>query len=313
MIHDQIALERTPTVEQARAFCAVAVSSTYREAAERLGLSDHIPVIRRVGRFTQAMARGRLVTAHYTGQVELTAAGHDAYPLARRLVQASDALVRSGRESVRIRFSAYPAIVQRLAREVPALLEQLPIELYDVSDATRRDRGRGLVQRTADGEIDLVVAPAHPDVSGLEDLEEEVLYRWRLRAILPKRHPLRVRDHVAPRELTASGLNVVGAPRGHHSRELLEAAYASDRLPLAISFVSTNQVLLIEIARNSNGLAAVLPDDAEGKPDADLGPELTLSDGSPLSGLYSLYYRRAGTTRDEIIADVAGAIRASFR
>jgi DNA-binding transcriptional LysR family regulator len=308
-----------PTIDQARAFCAVAETRSYKGAAAKLPHSA-LSVMRLTERFAVAVGRGDLFASAGRGEVALTAAGRELLPATRRFVTAADALLRKRAE---IRFSAYPSIVQQVMAERSDLLDaEVPLILVDVSEESRGDGGKGLVSAVGSGRLDLAVAPSRllaKDDLRTAGLRELPLYRWQLRIVLPDGHPLRTRPKVAPADLT--GLQISAAPRGHRSRELLERAFDDAGVRLEVALESDSQEMLDSVARNSNRHAAVIPDDAFGAPDKGMGPYLTAGGRRGTGGEYSLYLRgvESGTegdataNRELAVARVATEIQAALR
>lgn len=277
-----------PTIEQAKAFCEVAETRSYAEAARRLGHS-RAGLIRLVDRFAKSVGRTELFGPSRRGQVQLTAAGGELLDPARRFVAAAEGLVGGPQQ---IRFSAYPIIVQQVMAEAPDLLEaEVPLLLDDVSEERRGDGGEGLVRAVVNGRLDLVAAPSRllaDDELESRKLEELHLYDWKLRVVLPRGYSGRSKKRISPAELAE--LEISAAPPGHRSRHLLEFAFESAGVPLWVDLESSSQHTLRSIA-NSRRHAAVIPDDAFGSPDEDLGPCLTDGRGQPVGDSYSLYLR----------------------
>jgi DNA-binding transcriptional LysR family regulator len=132
----------------------------------------------------------------------------------------------------------------------------------------------------------------------LPGLDEKPLYGWALRLVLPRLpagHPLRrKRKFVQPTEL--ADFRLVAAPEGHRSRARLEEAFATDGIPLDVAIESTDPFALRQIAEGSSGLVAAIPDDAFGRPDGEIGPQLTTSGGVRIGGAYAVYWRTASET-----------------
>jgi DNA-binding transcriptional LysR family regulator len=293
-----------PTVEQARAFCSCASSGSYRGGAEVLGYQAHVAVIRLVQRFTQALGRGRLLAADPRGYVRLTPAGWEVLPVARRFVDAAEAL-REGHAGVR--FSAYPSIAGQVVAACSDLLERNPpLILHQVSESSRGDGGRGLVRDVQGYALDIAIAPA--GLGGI-GVEEAPLYRWTLRVLLPEGNPLVSRTSVTPGEL--KDFEVAAAPIGHQSRQLLDSLCAREGQRIPIALESASQEVLRELVRASPFHAAVLPDDAFGARNPNLGPALTGVDGQPWGGVYSVYHRAIADPDDRhevCVADIAETI-----
>jgi len=292
-----------PTIEQAKAFCAVAETHSYAEAARRLGHS-RVGLIRLVERFADSVGRSGLFGPSRRGRVELTAAGSELLDPAWQFVAAAEALIGSPRQ---IRFSAYPIIVQQVMAKAPELLEaDVPLLLDDVSEERRGDGGEGLVRAVVNGRLDLVAAPSgllSDEERELRKLEEFHLYDWKLRVILPRGYSSRSKKRISPGELVEfADLEISAAPHGHRSRRLLEFAFDSAGVPLRVDLESSSQHTLRSIA-NSRRHASILPDDAFGTPDENLGPCLTDGSGRPVGDSYSLYLRtpetKASTEADQ--------------
>lgn len=288
-----------PTVDQARAFCAVAAASSYKEAAERMQLGEYVSLIRLVGRFTRALEQGPLVEHEAKGRIRLTPAGRRALSVAQRFVEAADDLKKLEPE---IRFSAYPTIAGRLAARCPQLLEQqVPLVLKNISEANRQDGGWKLVHDVASGRLDMAIAPAHLRE---ERVIERVLYSWRLRVIFPRRRAgdatrrLREQDEVTPADIAA--YRIAAAPLGHKSRELLEDAFAMANVDLRVALESPNQELLRAVARGGRQHVAVIPDDAFDSVDVKKAPVLHVEGwDEPLGGEYALYTRKDLTEKED--------------
>jgi DNA-binding transcriptional LysR family regulator len=309
-----------PTLEQARAFCAVAETSSYRQAAETLGHSEYVTVVRLVRRFTKALNHGKLVEPESKGRVRLTAIGSRVLPVAKGFIELADELLELRPE---IRFSAYPTIAGRMARECPQLLEQeVPLVLKNISEANRQDGGWRLVHDVASGRLDMAIAPA-----GLQEerVTERPLYSWRLRVIFPHEaaseaaRKFRRRKSVTPADIARFRIAV--APVGHKSRSLLRAAFEEADVDLKISLESPNQELLRAVAEGGSQHVAVIPDDAFPEQDVEDAPYLHVRGSKRrFGGEYALYMRKEEppqggelvSEQDEAIAAAADRLVAAF-
>lgn len=289
-----------PTVDQARAFCAVAEASSYKQAADNLGLDEHVTLVRLVSRFTKALGHGRLLDAESGGRVRLTPIGSSVLASAKRFIESADELRELRPE---IRFSAYPTIAGRMARDCPQLLEQeVPLVLKNISEANRRDGGWRMVHDVASGRLDMAIAPA-----GLQEEErvmERLLYSWRLRVILPrdpeaeKARKLRGKKSVTPADIAP--LRIAVAPIGHKSRELLIAAFDRAGVGLKVSLESPNQELLRAVAEGGSQHVAVIPDDAFPEQEVREAPYLHVKGSKQhFGGEYALYMRRESQLQEE--------------
>lgn len=298
-----------PTLDQARAFCAVAEALSYREAAKNLGKGDHVKLVRLISRFTKTLGYGRLIEPEAKGRIRLTARGRSVLPAAKAFVEAALELTELRPE---IRFSAYPTIAARMAQECPQLLEQkVPLVLKNVSEANRQDGGWKLVHDIVAGRLDMAIAPA-----GLEEdsLTERPLYSWRLRVIFPggaedeETKKLRQRTYVTPAQIARFRIAV--APAGHKSRELLREAFDIANVTLKIALESPNQDLLRAVALGGTQHAAVIPDDAFFEvPNVKTAPYLLVKGSKKrFGGDYALYMRKNEGLRGELASNHEAAI-----
>lgn len=298
-----------PTVEQARAFCAVADASSYKDAAENLDLDEHVTLIRLISRFTKTLGLGRLIEPESKGRVRLTATGRRVLPAAKGFIESAGELIELRPE---IRFSAYPTIAGRMAKRCPQLLEQdVPLVLKNISEANRQDGGWRLVHDVAGGRLDMAIAPAHLEE---ERLTERLLYSWRLRMIFPgdgadeRALEMRERKSLTPADI--EGFRIAAAPSGHKSRELLREAFAIANVDLKVALESPNQELLRAVALGGTKYVAVIPDDAFDEPDVATAPYLQV-DGLDrhFGGEYALYVRkREDSGEDPTISELDAAI-----
>lgn len=312
-----------PTVEQAKAFCAVANASSYAEAAERLNLKGHVTLVRLVSRFTRTLGLGRLIEQEAKGRVRLTATGRRVLPAAQGFIESARELTELRPE---IRFSAYPTIAGRLAKRCPALLEHdVPLVLKNISEANRQDGGWRLVHDVAAGRLDMAIAPAHLRE---EHLVERFLYAWRLRVVFPEdgegrdmAHPprdpmqvspkmqrLRQKKWVTPADI--ADFRIAVAPDGHRSRELLREAFAMADVDLKVALESPNQELLRAVALGGTQYVAVIPDDAFDLEDVRNAPYLHVKhEKKPFGGEYALYMRkREGAGEEPLVSEHDAAI-----
>jgi DNA-binding transcriptional LysR family regulator len=314
----------TYTVDQARAFCAVAEAASYKEAAKQLGLREHVTLVRLVSRFSKALGFGRLLESEAGGKVRLTSAGTRVLPAARGFVNSADELAVIRPE---IRFSAYPTITARMAQLCPGLLEQeVPLVLKNISEANRQDGGWTLVHDVAAGRLDMAIAPAKlPE----ESLIERRVYSWRLRVILPRtgtggidgKHnvaALRERQWVTPQDIV--GFRIAVAPLGHKSRSLLHDAFAMANLDLNVALESPNQELLRAVADGGKQFVAVIPGDAFPRKLLRHAPYLHVKGVERhFGGSYALYMRETDLPTDETsafshqIADAADSLIKAFK
>jgi DNA-binding transcriptional LysR family regulator len=301
-----------PTLEQARAFVELERTRSFQAAAAALGHASPTSVYRLVLRFGEALGVGLLTTSSVNKHVELTDVGRQVLARARALLDSYEALRPRGTST--IRFSCYPVFAGRAAGVVIPFSEarqEIEVVFYEISDSLRADRGRILVERAASRQIDLAIAPSGSDRAGLV---ATYLYSWSLRVILHEADALRRRRRVSVDDLASRRLIV--APLGHLSRRLYDVAAARAATPPRLAMEFVDQQALASIARAGSTYAAVLPDDAFGRPDATLGPALVDTDGKEIGGSYYIYYSemhdelaRAGDERSQAIVDLAEALQ----
>ena len=263
---------------------------------------------RLVRRFEEALcAPGGFITTTPDGLVTLTDAGEEVLPFAREFVSAANALApRAIAGRAQIVLSTYPAIAIRIAGKLAALLEEERLVLHQVGDATRKERGTGLVQQVAAGRVDIAVAPSRVNALGAFDVQEDLAFEWSLRVVLPRGHTLQHDASISLRSLIGQDLALLCSPSGHGSRDMFEEACQRLGLSAPVVMESSDQPLLRSLAGESRRLAAIIPEDMAGVSDA-FGPVLT--DGRrPLGGTYSVYQRVPRTARDRIVAAMTAEV-----
>jgi DNA-binding transcriptional LysR family regulator len=275
--------DRRVTIDQARALSSVAKSLSYRGSAVELGAASPTSVYHLIERLGRALHRFPLVSSSTRGRVELTSIGQEVLPRIEAFIAAHDALQV---ERAEIRFCAYPSIAGRAIPAVVDFLERhsdLDVIFHEISDQSRHDRGRGIVERTLRGEIDISVVPAGYGQSGLKEVP---LYSWRLRALLSPHDERSRRDTIQIDDL--ADLRILVAPEGHYSRHLFDLASANALSKPEIAMQVADHGLMRNLASAARGYVAIIPDDAFGL-ESFVGPSLVDSDGGELGGSYSLY------------------------
>jgi DNA-binding transcriptional LysR family regulator len=291
------------TIEQVRAFVAVAETHSYSEAQDRLNLRGPEAVRHLVARLETALGLGqaeRLFRADYKGNLRLTHRGQLLLSRAEKFLLAAEEL---GVYEPYVRIGAYPSIALRLAEHLPA---HLPEHAFDnLSDATRSDGGATLLRRLEAGHLDLVIAPSGWKSAGLA---ERRLYQWLLRAVFTGSD-----QRGAPRTMSLSDLRnrpVLLSPIGHGSRQVLDRACVEDGIELNIAMELAEQHVMraLALANSERAWTAVMPDDTFGEPHAELGPALVTGQGHRLASSYSLYHRGSKSDLNEDVRAMAEAI-----
>lgn len=309
------------TLEQVEAFCAVAEATSYRQAAHDLPSgkpfdSSHLWLIRRIDRLEKYLGK-KLVEGTPRGDVTLTSIGHQLLPAARAMRDAAHAMKHA---NPALRLSAYPAIAARLLMHEDArqLFEGDPaLTLYDVTERHRGDRGQSILNRTALGEIDLAIAPSGSPRTDLAiELAETPLYDWTMQIVLPRDADDVLHERKRIRVGEIADMNIVCAPEGHRSRELLEQAFEDAGQKLKPYAEHSNQDVLQRLAQQVASVVAILPNDAFGAP-TRLGPDLASRKQTRYGDSYSLYHRRPFNSRDltdreQLISEFANRIIDAF-
>jgi LysR family transcriptional regulator, hydrogen peroxide-inducible genes activator len=148
--------------------------------------------------------------------VSLTAAGEEVAARARRILEASDAVVtlaRSQRDPLggRLRLALLPTIGPYLLPQVAPLirrkLPRLQLQLYEYQTAP-------MLEKVHAGELDLGLLALPVELDGLESRE---LYREAFLVALPERHPLTT--HNALRAADLKGETLLLLEEGHCLRD----------------------------------------------------------------------------------------------
>jgi DNA-binding transcriptional LysR family regulator len=279
------------TFEQAKALVTLHDTRSFEETAATLNARSATSVFHLIERMSAVIGRGPLAGPSTRKGVSLTTVGDEILPLARALVTAYEAF---GQEHYEIRVSGYPALASLATKTVSRFDRErldLDVVFWDISDQSRADRGESLVERAAAGEIDLVLAPAGYSLPQLEALK---LYAWKLRVVLPDEEPRRKLNSISLHQL--NDLRFLVAPLGHTSRRLFDEAARRLNIHPRVAMELVDQPVMAAIARDSTRYAAIIPDDAFGAPDKNLGPAFRDADGRVVGGRYAVYYSRRNVT-----------------
>lgn len=288
-----MASDTHPTVLQAQAFISVAELGSYSAAARHLE-TDVAGTHRLVKRFQDALGIGQLVGAK-GGTASLTPTGRDVLPTARAFVANAERLQNA---TGAIRFAAYPSIVGQALERCGRYFDTAgAVELVDVTDRRRDNAGSGLVSDLHAGMVDVVIAPARQTAPGIT---ESYLYTWTLRVVLPPGES----DGQPVSPDVIAGRRLACAPPGRTSRRMIEEAFAAAGVGLAVEIATTDQALLRRLPSLQPAFVALLPDDALGRPDPEIGPALTVH-GTPVQGQYSVYTRTPITDADQTARELA--------
>ncbi|MGQ3178865.1 MAG: LysR family transcriptional regulator [Variovorax sp.] len=239
------------TLRQIRAFLAVAEAGAFARAAERMHLSPSA-LSTLVKELEEQI--GLRLFYRSTRVVQLTEAGAEFLPLARKALEDLEAAVAGSRAlaevkrgrvtvaaSIVIAATLLPWVIQSFQQRHPGI----QCILKDGFEETIRDQVRR-------GEVDLGVGTL---VEGEPGLTEVTLYQDHLVALVPDGHPLAERGAVTWRELAKHPL--ISLSDQSPSRALADAAFDSVGLRPVPAHVATFSSTLISMVAAGMGVAAL--------------------------------------------------------
>lgn len=145
----------SPTIAQLRAFVAIAQTLHFGEAAALVGVSQ--PTLSQALSSLEANLDLQLIERN-PRQVLITPAGEQLLPLARRAVEAVDAVAEAAIPaqwlSGRLRIGLFPTIAPYL---LPALLRTLRKEAPDLQPEVHEDQTARLIESLRHGDLDVAV------------------------------------------------------------------------------------------------------------------------------------------------------------
>jgi DNA-binding transcriptional LysR family regulator len=275
------------TFDQVDAFCAVCDAQSFPAAAKLPG-RERTSLHHYVDRLERIVGERLLVRSD---PVALTPTGNVILPRARRVLEACQALLDT--RSPTVRFTAYPSHIRQVATSIGQFASENPeieVEYHNISDDLRFGEGAHLIARLGLGEFDLTIAPKGLKSDGIE---ETPLYEWSIRVVLPTLEAfegLRAADEVRLNDLR--GLRALVAPPGHMSRRIFDRENENHRPPIEVAFDTAQTEVLVDVARASRDLVAIVPEDAFGRNEPNIGPRFVRKRGGrALGGAYSLYGR----------------------
>jgi DNA-binding transcriptional LysR family regulator len=193
----------------------------------------------------------------------LTPAGRDLLAAAEHVLDAVDDFRDAVRDlrsaTATIDVACYPShalLVTATSDELQRATQPVNVALRAMSDDLRRGGTRALLKLLFEGSADVIIANKDGHLNAVaEDLAITDLYDWHLVAVVHPAHPLYGAEEV---ELTDLGAErVLISPRGHVSRELVEARWRQFR-PY---FESESVDALFTLAYGGWGVA-VVPNDS---------------------------------------------------
>lgn len=221
--------------------------------------------------------------------------------------------VRGGERVVVIRFAAYPAQLKRFAAqavgEFESKNENVRIELQDLEGRRRRGGGVRSTTQIRDREVDMVIAACgfgEEVPAGLSSLD---LYGWRLIAATNDSTAMRAKQTSSGEHLLdvaqLAGRNLLVAPKGHQSRDLLDL-FANQDPPWQIAGESEDPEVLVRIATFSDKVAVVPSDSA---PEVDSSwPTIVAKGHGALGGKYRVLWREENSTDPQRLRSLSSAL-----
>ncbi|MBB3641672.1 LysR family transcriptional regulator [Variovorax atrisoli] len=239
------------TLRQIKAFLAVADTGAFARAAERMHVSPS--ALSTLVKELEAQI-GLKLFHRSTRVVQLTEAGAEFRPLARKALDDLEAAVAGSRAlaqvkrgrvtvaaSIVVAATLLPWVMQSFRQRHPGI----QCILKDGFEETIRDQVRR-------GEVDLGVGTL---IEGEPGLSEVTLYRDHLVALMPDGHPLTQRGSVSWRELAQHPL--VCLPERSPSRALADDAFEAAGLKPVPAYEATFSSTLISMVAAGMGVAAL--------------------------------------------------------
>lgn len=195
--------------------------------------------------------------------VRLTAAGHDVYKEATRILQAVNRIAERGRDADRsiqgvVSIACYPVHVERLLGRVIGTFRrkfpQVRIDLSQMRDDRRRTWGERLFDEVRKGDVDLAMGPPHA-TGGLRGMR---VYDARIVAMVPDDDPYRFAKSMPIHAFEKRPVLI--APNEFFSRERVSTEARVAGFELDVAAQSSSPTALLVLGRNGVG-TPVLPDD----------------------------------------------------
>lgn len=288
------------TLDQARAFTAVAEELHFGRAAERLHITQP-PLSRQIQKLEKSLGV-TLLLRHPRG-VSLSAAGEAFLLECRQLISQADQapqrarLIASGQVGiVRLGYTAASAyrVLGALLGHIKEAFPGVTVELHEMVSARQLEALRN-------GSIDLGLArpPFH-----LEDVESKLLLTEALIVAVPSGHPLAIRgEAISAAELRGENIIMHSYEQARYFRDLVVGLI--DIRPEKISHTASQVLTLIALSAAGHGLS-VVPESASQL--AVPGIEFVPLQESP-ADLVQLHAMWLSTSTNPALDSVAGLLR----
>ena len=253
-------------IENLRGFLTVAETLNFREAAEKLYLSQ--PALsRQIAELEKEL--GAELLKRTTRSVSLTPAGRECLPFATAIIGRWDAMHRSARLTAAgpapsLKLGIYGG---RTTHYLAAPMERFKAECPQVQLAITTDTADSLRVSLQSGGLDLVCMMS-PALFGLPNLDRLVLSEEFPSAMLPLSHPLAGKRRIAPAELAGEKLIMHSRKKSVYMYRELERIFTNAGVIPNIVATEDNDAMLVMRVLAGEALG-ILPTDWR-----IVGPEL---------------------------------------
>ena len=233
------------------AFIAVAETSSFRQSAAQLGISQ--PAVSARIQHLEAVL-GVSLFHRTTRRVVITDAGERLRSRVERMVIETRALLREFKEEShlqrgRVVVGASPSVA---AGFLPKIIGEFGRRWPDVEVVLLDDFFGQVLDRVARGDVDLAVTPF---VTGEAQLECEPLLQDRFRLAVPVDHPLARSESVRIRDIAAEKL--LSMPPESAAWAIFRRAFATAGLDYEPAFQTRDSVTIVSLIKHGLGIGFV--------------------------------------------------------
>lgn len=233
------------------AFLSVAETSSFRQSAQMLGISQ--PSVSARIQHLEAVLGVRLFD-RTTRRVVITDAGERLRGRVERMVLETRALVREFREEQNLQrgsvvVGASPSVA---AGFLPAVIGEFQRRWPDVEVVLLDDFFGQVLDRVSRGEVDFAVTPY---ISNEETLDYEPLLDDVFRLAVPDSHPLAAQDSASLADI--AGENLMSMPPESAAWAIFRRAFAVAGMDFAPSFQTRDSVTIFSLIKQGLGVGLV--------------------------------------------------------
>jgi len=233
------------------AFVSVAETGSFRQSAQRLGVSQ--PTVSARIRHLEAVLKVKLFH-RTTRRVVITEAGERLRARVERMVLETRALMAEFREEAhlqrgRVTIGASPSVA---ASFLPGVISDFQHRWPDVEVVLLDDFYGQVLDRVTRGEVDLVVSPFVSDEGAFifEPLMEDVF-----RLAVPRGHALAGRASVTLAEVAAE--NLIAMPPESAAWAVVRTAFAAAGIDYAPAMLTRYSLTLVSLIKQGLGVGLV--------------------------------------------------------